>query len=159
MARKKVMNTGNESIDTSLDVPKPKRAYTKKKNVVPIADVPSQTSISNTVGGLLCMTNIESLRLGKLDAEVQKLQQIICGIDQSVTISEMQIRDQIRGLEETLKNFKDRKAEEKKGTIALFNNKHAEYKAEVSAIANKYNLDIGKFTYDPDTGVLRDLRA
>jgi hypothetical protein len=159
MARKKVMDTGNANTGTTLDIPKPKRTYARKKNTAPVEDAPNQVLIGNAVDGLLRMTNVESLRLGKLDAEVQKLQQVICGIDQAVTISEMQIRDQIRGLEETLKNFKDRKAEEKKGTIALFNNKHAEYKTEVSAIANKYNLDIGKFTYDPDTGVLRDLRT
>lgn len=104
------------------------------------------------------MTDLEALRLGKLDAEVERIRSSIVAVDQALTISEFQIREQIKALEATLTTYKERKAGEKLGLIASFNAKLSDYKAEVALIVEKYDLDADHFAYDPDTGVIRDLR-
>jgi len=105
------------------------------------------------------MTELETLRLGKLDAEVRGLQQTISLADQSVQLSEIQVKEQIKDLEAKLQEFKTRKVVEKSGLVSAFNAKLAEYKAEVSAIVGKYGLATDQFSYDTDTGLLRDLRT
>lgn len=107
----------------------------------------------------LKMTDVEALRLGKLDAEVLRLREQIANVDQSVVISEMKIAEQLKQIQQQLADYKAQKASEKSQLIGAFNAKHAEYKREVQAVCEKYRLDPEKFTYDPDTGILRDLRT
>jgi len=107
----------------------------------------------------LKMTELETLRLGKLDAEVRGLQQTISLVDQSVQLSEIQVKEQIKDLEARLQEFKTKKVVEKAGLVSAFNAKLTEYKAEVASVVGKYGLVADQFSYDTDTGLLRDLRT
>lgn len=108
---------------------------------------------------LLKMTDMETLRLGKLDAEVRQMQQAVQTLDQAVLISEMKVKEQVRDMESQLTAYKAQKTDERQGLVALLHKKAEEYKAEVASIVEKYGLDPTKFSYDTDTGTLRDLRV
>ena len=141
-------------------MPKRKKDETSTVNVIPLvrsrkkAQRPQQSPVEQA----LRMTDVEALRLGKLDAEVLRLRGQIANIEQSVVISEMKIAEQLKQIQQQLDEYKVQKAAEKSQIIGAFNAKHKEYKDEVLAVCTKYGLDPEKFTYDPDTGVLRDLR-
>jgi len=93
------------------------------------------------------MTDIERLSIARIDAECMNLLQAIKIIDLEI--------DQLRRKYNDETNTKQTQRIQ---YIEAFNAKKKEQVQTVKDIAEHYCLDPEKMTYDPDTGVLRDLR-
>ena len=145
MPKKKREQQEQAAVAAVIPITKPSR----RRKTAPVA--PADAALK--------MTDVEALRLGKLDAEVLRLRDQIALLEQSIAISEMKVQEQLKAIQQQLEEYKAQKGAEKHQLIGVFNAKHAEYKREVQAVCAKYGLDPEKFTYDPDTGILRDLRT
>ena len=96
---------------------------------------------------VLRMTDIERLSAARADAELANLMLSIKNHDLEIEKFTMQYMKKIE--EQKLKRVQ---------LMAAFELKRAEQKRTFTTIAEKYGLVPDKMTYDPDTGILRDLR-
>jgi hypothetical protein len=93
------------------------------------------------------MSDIERLSVGKVDAELANLLQ-------AIRIHDLEGEKLAREHAASMQTRAAHRAQ----LIAAFEAKKREHEQTVKDVAQRYDLDPSQFTYDPESGVLHDIR-